>query len=163
MNAYLGAFVLPALHPSNTSDSLKSTINKIITDATAPYSFQFYHYVKTEVYSDFWAWYKDNNGPLDANHDHILGSRLLDGKALTENPTALKATLQKITPAGSISSHFMVGGKNVMNAQPRGGSNAVNPAWRKAYVHTGSLTFLFILYACIANWDRSSWGRVGPF
>jgi len=29
-----------------------------------------------------------------------------------------------------------VSGKGVHNAKPRGGSNAINPAWRKAYVHS---------------------------
>jgi hypothetical protein len=137
VNGYIGSFLLPVLHPSNSSDSLKSAVSKIITQATAPYPFQFFSSVKTKTYSDFWAWYSVNNGPLDANHDQVLGSRLFDGKALTANLTALKQTFQKVTPAGSITSVFMVGGKGVMNAQPRGGSNAVNPAWRKAYVHSG--------------------------
>lgn len=136
INSYIGTFLLPALHPSNSSDSLKSAINEIVTGATAPYPFQFFTSVTTQTYPDFWAWYSVSNGPLGANHDQILGSRLLDGKALTGNLTALKETYQKITPKGSITSIYLVGGKNVMNAQPRGGSNAVNPAWRKAYVHS---------------------------
>jgi hypothetical protein len=136
VNGYIGTFMLPPLHPANSSDSLKSAVNKIITEATAPYHFQFFSSVQTQTYPDFWAWYSVNNGPLGASHDQVLGSRLLDGKALTADVIALEETYQKFTPAGSITSVLLVGGKNVMNAQPRGGSNTVNPAWRKAYVHT---------------------------
>lgn len=136
IDGYIGAFSIPALHPSNSSDSLNAAITKLFSDATAAYPFQFFTSVTAQTYPDFWAWYSVNNGPNDAGHDQVLGSRLLDRKALTGNLTALKETFKAITPASSITSVYLVGGKNVMNAQPRGGSNAVNPAWRKAYVHS---------------------------
>ena len=136
VDGFIGTFLLPALHPSNSSDSLEAAIQKIVAEATAPYPLQFFTHFNTQTHPDFWAWYSVNNGPLDASHNQVLGSRLLDGKALTGDLIALKETFRKLTPAGSVTNVFLVGGNNVMNAQPRGGSNAVNPAWRKAYVHT---------------------------
>jgi hypothetical protein len=32
---------------------------------------------------------------------------------------------------------YMVSGKGVWNSKPRGGSDAVNPAWRKTLIHAG--------------------------
>ena len=136
VDGHYGAYLLPVFHPSNSSDSLKAAITKLFADATAPYPSQFFKSITVQTYPDFWAWYSVNNGPNDAGHNQVLGSRLLDEEALTGNFTALKETYKAITPPGSISSVYLVGGKNVMNAVPRGGSNAVNPAWRKAYVHS---------------------------
>ena len=136
VDGHLGVFLLPALHSSNSSDSLTATITNLFAEATAPYPFQFFKSITTQTYPDFWAWYSVNNGPNDAGHNQIVGSRLLDEKALTGNLTALKETYKAITPPGTTSCVYLVGGKNVMNAMPRGGSNAVNPAWRKAYVHS---------------------------
>lgn len=140
VNGYYGLFMLPALHPSNTSTSLAAALNKVLNEAIAPYPGQFYTSVTTQTWTDFWAFYSLNNGPLDGGHDQVLGSRLLDKKALT-NREAMKEAYKTFTANGSPASVYLVGGKNVMNARPRGGSNAVNSAWRKAYVHTSKLPF----------------------
>jgi len=127
--------MLPLLHPSNSSESLAAAIDKVLQESIAPYPGQFFSSITTQTYSDFWDFYSGNNGPLDGGHDQVLGSRLLDGKALT-NRTAMKEALKIVTADGDIFSVYLVGGKNVMDAKPRGGSNAVNSAWRKAYVHS---------------------------
>jgi hypothetical protein len=136
VDGFYGLFTMPLLHPSNSSDSLTAAVNTLFTDAMAPYPAQFFSGFETTLYPDFWGYYAINNGPLDAGHDQVLGSRLLDGKALTQNSTALKNAFKTATPPGHITSVYIVAGKNVQHAQPRGGSNAVNPAWRKAFVHT---------------------------
>ncbi len=140
VDGYLGIFLLPGLHPSNTSDSLAATINTLFADVTAPYPMQFFTSVTSNTYADFWAYYEPHNGPSDAGHDQVLGSRLLDKKALTGNLTALKQAFKAATPPGSVINAYLVGGKGVMDATPRGGSNAVNPAWRKAFVHAGKFS-----------------------
>lgn len=139
VNVYSASFNLPILHPSNTSASLAAALNKVLSEALAPYPGQFVSSVTIHSYSDFWEWYSVNNGPLDGGHDQVLGSRLLDGKALA-NQTALRETYKSLADAGIVSV-YLVGGKNVMNAKPRGGGNAVNSAWRKAYVHTREYLF----------------------
>jgi len=141
VDGFLGNFILPALHPSNTSDSLLAAINRLVNKSTAAYPGQFFITIYPTTYDDFWAYYQVTNGPLDAGHDQILGSRLLDGKALTHSFSDLKEAYKTATPAGSVTSAYLVGGHGVMNAKPRGGSNAVNPAWRKAYVHSGTVSF----------------------
>jgi hypothetical protein len=136
LNGFLGVFMLPVLHPSNSSSSFEAVLTKLIRDATAPYPYQFRSSVTMKSYPDFWGYYAINNGPLDAGHDQIIGSRLLDKQALTQNLTLLKESFKAATPAGHVTSAFLVSGKGVHNAKPRGGSNSVNPAWRKGYVHS---------------------------
>lgn len=138
VDAFFAPFLMPALHPENTSDSLVAAINKLFDEATAGAPIQFMRNVIPQAYPDFWAWYNISNGPLDAGFDQYLGSRLLDRKALTQNLTAVAAAFKAATPSGSVTSAYLVGGKGVMHAKPRGGSNAVNSAWRKAYVHSGT-------------------------
>jgi hypothetical protein len=74
---------------------------------------------------------------LDAGHNKIIGSWLLDGKAL-EDRKGLKKAYKQVAADGDMISAFMVGGKNVMNAESRGENNSVNSAWSRAYVHTGA-------------------------
>jgi hypothetical protein len=93
--------------------------------------------VTPTLYKDFYSYYAVNNGPLNAGFDIVLGSRLLDEETLTKNLTAVIEAFKTTTPPGSTTDVYLVGGKGVQNAVPRGGSNAVNPAWRKALAHTG--------------------------
>jgi hypothetical protein len=137
VDGFLGSFILPGLHPTNTSASLVAAITELMTGATSEYPGQFFTSLLPSTFEDFWEYYQGANGPLDAGHDQVLGSRLLDGNALTQNITALKEAYKAATPPGSITSAYLVGGRGVMNAKPRGGSNSVNSAWRKAFVHSG--------------------------
>ncbi|KAH0497556.1 hypothetical protein TgHK011_004854 [Trichoderma gracile] len=93
-------------------------------------------YVLPTAYDSWLAWFSNNYDTDPAGGSQYLVSRLLDGQALTGNQQKLKSALQAtLTPSGTIAA-FMVGGKGVHDARPRGGSNAVNPAWRSAYLHT---------------------------
>ena len=137
VDAYYGVFNLPLLYPANSSASLAAAISDVFATATAAYPLQFIKSVTPTLYKDFYSWYIINNGPLDAGFDVVVGSRLLDEEALTSNLTAVKEAFQVATPPGSSSNVYLVGGKGVWNAVPRGSSDAVNPAWRKALVHCG--------------------------
>jgi len=139
IDGVVGSFIMPVLHPENTSESINATLYKIFGQATAGAP-QYLFSATPTMYPDFWAWYSINNGPLDAGFDEYLGSRLLGEQALTENLTALAEAYKAATPMGGMTSAYLVGGHGVMNAKPRGGSNAVNSAWRKAYVHAGMLS-----------------------
>jgi len=70
----------------------------------------------------------------EAGDDLVLGSRLLDAATLTGNFTALKEAIIGFTGTQG-SALFLLGGKGVADAVPRGGSDAVNPAWRKSLAH----------------------------
>ena len=69
--------------------------------------------------------------------------RSLDRKSLTGNRTALKEALIVTSKTGLVLGH-LVGGKGVHDAKIEGGSNAVNPAWRSAYLHTGLYCPIFL-------------------
>jgi len=130
--------MLPLLHPSNSSESLAAALSKVMEEAKALHPGEFFSGITLTTYDSFWDWYVPNNGPLDAGQNQILGSRLLDGKALSDRE-GLKKAYKTFTSDGSIAALFLVGGKKVWNSDVRGGSNAVNPGWRKAYVHTRKL------------------------
>lgn len=142
VDAYYGVFSLPLLYPGNSSASLAAAIGDVFASATAAYPFRFMKSVTPTLYKDFYTWYAINNGPLDAGFDIVVGSRLLDEEALTSNLTAVKEAFKTATPPGSSSQVHLVRGKGVWDVVPRGGSDAVNPAWRKALVHSSKSPFL---------------------
>ncbi|KAK3375929.1 hypothetical protein B0T24DRAFT_572387 [Lasiosphaeria ovina] len=101
----------------------------------------FVFYTNATYYPSFGAWYEENYDPSPVGYENIMGSRLLDGPSLTDNATATKLALERFADGGQ-ATVYMVSGKGVWHAQPRGGSNAVNPAWRRTYVHaTASVSF----------------------
>lgn len=138
VDAYGGGFMLQQLHLSNTSTSLESTISKLFADATVAYPGQFFSTVTMKSFPDFWGWYSLNSGPHAAGGETVLGSRLIDEDTLTRNLTALKEAYKVATPPGQLTMMLLVGGKGVRNAKPRGGSNSVNPVWRKASIHSST-------------------------
>jgi len=74
-----------------------------------------------------------------AGVDKVVGSWLLPADTLTDED--FKDTL--MTFLGESGGRlYMVSGKGVWDAEPRGGGDAVNPAWRKALVHAGMSCWL---------------------
>jgi hypothetical protein len=88
------------------------------------------------TYYDWWNSHRDQGTYGD---DVLIGSRLLDGPSLAKPAAEVKTMLKSSVRDGSVANVIMAAGKNVWNAKPRGGGNAVNPAWRKAYLHFSSL------------------------
>lgn len=74
VSAYAGNFFMPMLSPTNSSDSLAAAVTNVFNNATAPYPGQFQTLVIPKTYPDFYAWFKDNNGPLDGGFDGLVGS-----------------------------------------------------------------------------------------
>lgn len=135
VGAFEGEFVLPVLSHYNTSASVEAALNPIFANINATYPNQWEFSVNTTTYSSFYEWYKDFNGPDYAGIDLAVGSRLLDEKALTSNLTALRVGLQNSFAPGNGGQINLVSGKGVRDAVPRGGSDAVLPAWRESLVH----------------------------
>ena len=89
------------------------------------------------AYDSFIDWYSENLDPGSAGYGVYLRSRLLDRETLEGDQEALKQAIEPTlgNPASGLQA-FMLGGEGVRDARPRGGSNSVLPAWRKAHVLT---------------------------
>ncbi|KAI1378991.1 FAD-binding domain-containing protein [Hypoxylon crocopeplum] len=82
-------------------------------------------------YPSFQAWFDIHYDQDTAGTDRWIGSHLVDAESLTRNTTAAGEAFKIFQ-----GSAYLVAGKGVNNAKPRGGSNAVNPSWRRAIVHS---------------------------
>ncbi len=96
----------------------------------------------TTFFPSFNEWYRVNYDPTLTGFENIVGSRLLNRDALTTDPMSVKVAIAKFSAWGQ-AEVFMVSGKGVHDAKPRGGGNAVLPAWRNAYVHASQFLLLF--------------------
>ncbi|KAI1194277.1 hypothetical protein F5X97DRAFT_311609 [Nemania serpens] len=86
--------------------------------------------VDVSPYPSFQSWFSIWYDQNPAGDDEYVGSRLLDKEALAFNSTALGEIF-----GTSGASAYLVAGKGVHDAKPRGGSISVTPSWRKAIVH----------------------------
>lgn len=89
-------------------------------------------------YDSFLAWYSENFDQDRPGANVYLASRLLGKQAFGDYKALGEAVAAASKPNGGMS-YFYVAGKGVQEAKPAGGSNAVHPAWRKAYVHARKL------------------------
>lgn len=135
IGALSGSFFLPSLFPSNSSASLSAALAPIVANISATYPNQFFFSSNATSWPSFYDWWSVNSGPNNAGYDLLFGSRLLDERALTANITALKEAIKGATAPGLGSGALLVSGKGVRDVVPRGGSDAVLPAWRKSFVH----------------------------
>ncbi|KAJ6445442.1 FAD-binding, type 2 [Purpureocillium lavendulum] len=85
-------------------------------------------------YKTFLEWYNENHDAGSGGGSSYVASRLLERDVLQGNSTRFPSALKEAFKANKRFDIFMVGGKGVRDAQPRGGSNAVHPAWRRAAV-----------------------------
>lgn len=129
-----GAFLMPD-PTAGAPDALFAPITAKIK-STWP-STIFFSANETQ-YPTFYDWWSSHRDQGTYGTDILVGSRLLDGPSLTKPAAEVKTMLKGAMGNGGVASTVMAAGKNVWNAKPRGGGNAVNPAWRKAYLHFSS-------------------------
>jgi len=127
------------LHTSNTSQ-IEDVLSPIFTHMKNTW-FNITIATNTTAYPNFNSWYHEHFDPSPVGTEILVVSRLLDAKALSGDPNATRRALEKFT-SGGYGTMFLVSGKGVHEAKPRGGSNAVLPAWRRAYVHSSEYIFL---------------------
>ncbi|KAK0729871.1 hypothetical protein B0H67DRAFT_13871 [Lasiosphaeris hirsuta] len=89
---------------------------------------------ETTEYPSFYAWFQDYFDTSAAGTNTFVGSRLLGREALAGNVSRNAEVLARFA-GGGIGTAYLVSGKGVRDARPRGGGDAVLPAWRRAYVH----------------------------
>jgi hypothetical protein len=87
------------------------------------------------VFPSFLSWYREHHDTTPTGNDTFVGSRLLDRRALTANLTASAHAFGRLS-SGGVATAYLVSGKGVRDARPRGGGDAVLPVWRRAYVHS---------------------------
>jgi hypothetical protein len=140
-SSFLGNFMLPVLSPLNTSLSLSSALLPILNNISSTYPDVSIFSSNVTEYPIFHAWWLENNGPYYAGLELVIGSRLLSAPALSDI-SAIETALKGVLSVPEIPLNFyLLGGKGITDALPRGGSDAVNPAWRKAIVHAVTGTF----------------------
>ncbi|KAK3991555.1 Tetrahydrocannabinolic acid synthase, partial [Cladorrhinum sp. PSN332] len=129
---------------ASSSQTILSHVNPIFAHINSAFPY-FTFYADVKSYPSFGAWYEENYDPSPVGHSNVMGSRLLSAESLTANLTATKIAFEKFSSGGQATA-YVVSGRGVWNAKPRGGSNgtAVNPAWRKGVVvHATASVFNF--------------------
>ncbi|KAI1360344.1 hypothetical protein F5Y08DRAFT_52124 [Xylaria arbuscula] len=125
-----GEFMI--LDTQDTSD-MEAIWEPIIAhvNATWPSAFSA---ISVNPYPSFKSWYDLFYDQGVTGYDEYVGSRLLDEKALTTLDSVDVGQAFKLSEGSA----YLVAGKGVHNAKPRGGSTSVTPTWRKAVVHAVS-------------------------
>jgi hypothetical protein len=93
-----------------------------------------------------------NTNDNNTDSELVVGSRLISADVLRD-PDALETALRGVAPSdmGGLDLNFyLLGRKGIVDAVPRGGSDAVNLAWRRALVHEADPYEL--------NWQPAFWG-----
>lgn len=144
-----GIFFMPNPSPENTAASVVAALQPILDHMTATWPSYLFQ-ISNTTFPQFNDFFVVGSGPSTARIDSMIGSGLLDAEVCypsypsplnsftnwfqaLNNVKAIRHVMSGMPPNGRAPS--FVGGKGVKNAIPRGGSDAVNPAWRNALVH----------------------------
>lgn len=93
--------------------------------------------VNYTAYPSFLKYWNGHHDADTAGADMYVGSHLVDAESL-ENATAVAEAYRATEMIGG-GTAFLVAGRGVRDAKPRGGSNGVGSAWRKALIHASKL------------------------
>ena len=135
-----GAFGILALQDTHDEEDFLALMGPIAEEAKERFPESNVTFAPMfEKYDSFLDWFKvyDDQSPAGANV--WMGSRLLDEEALKGDLEKLAGNLDRLGDDGGSLMVHLVAGKGVHKAKPRGGENAVLPAWRKAYAHSRKL------------------------
>ncbi|KAI8669916.1 hypothetical protein LRP88_01637 [Fusarium phalaenopsidis] len=128
----LGQFIVQDVEDPEYTEKIWKPINETIQTR---WSGAVQLLVGKEEYPSFLKWFDVHYDQDTAGNSSYLVSRLLSKEALDGDQDALKGALKSaMEPSGGMGA-FLVAGKGVRDAKPRGGSDSVNPGWRKSYVH----------------------------
>ena len=133
----VATFVAGFIHFNKTDPAETIQLLTPITDNVKSRWPSYFEILTPTPYDNFEAWSAVHYDRSAAGHAQWVGSHLLDYNALTNNLTALADAYKQLNVQG-VCTAYLLGGRGVINAEPRGGSNAVNPGWRKAYVHASA-------------------------
>lgn len=129
----MGQFILQDAEDTQYLDNILAPLNQTIQTR---WSGGVQMIVGNVAYGSFLEWFDDHYDQGTAGNSSYLVSRLLDKPALQHDQASLaKAVKAAMSVSGGLGA-FIVSGKGVHDAKPRGGSDAVNPGWRTSYVHS---------------------------
>jgi hypothetical protein len=137
-----GIAISPLIEGNYTEHHLDSELEPVFQYIKETWPQVIFQTVKTQ-FPSFHSWYLVNNDPTPAGFQGYLGSRLLDRKAVTVNLTASKLAYEA-SAEGGLAVAYVLSGKGVWDAKPRGGGNSVCPAWRRAIVYSSKLAISVI-------------------
>jgi hypothetical protein len=127
-----------ALYDPASASTLEELLTPFIRHVNETYSKQTTTKATSTVFSNFYSMFLEYADDDGAGVDKVVGSRLLPPETLTEDAFS-DALMDFLGDAGG--RLYMVSGKGVWDAEPRGGSDAVSPAWRKALIHAGKSSY----------------------
>ncbi|TVY92958.1 putative FAD-linked oxidoreductase [Lachnellula willkommii] len=127
--SFEGVFALP--NPSDPN-ALEDLWTPIYSHINATWANQTTTKATSTVFPNLYSLFLQYADDSTAGVDKVVGSWLLPPEILTED-AMMPALVDFLGEAGG--RLYMVSGRGVWDAQPRGGSDAVNPAWRKALIH----------------------------
>lgn len=135
--SFKAIFVL--YNPPSTG-TLEELLEPFICHINETYSNQITTKATSKTFPNFYSMFLQYADDAGAGVDKVVGSRLLPPDTLREEAfmDALKTFL-----GDSGGRLYMVSGKGVWDSKPRGGSDAVNPAWRKTLIHAGKSDWMF--------------------
>jgi hypothetical protein len=124
-----------SMHDTDNENDILGLFTPIVEHVNSQWPGELIFLPSIKKYGSFLEWFNANRDTNLVGNNAYFASWLLGKDALTLSPTNLKnAVKMSVERTGAFTSFFL-SGKAVQNAQPRGGSNAVLPAWRKSYVH----------------------------
>jgi hypothetical protein len=135
--SFQGVFALP---DASSAISLADIWAPFWAHVNETYPNQTTTKVVSNLFPNLYAMYEKYADPSKAGVDKVVGSWLLPPGTLTKNEDFSDALITFMGDAGA--RLYMVSGQGVWDVLPRGGSDAVNPAWRKALIHAGELLIL---------------------
>jgi len=130
---YSVSMILPDSQDPTDADAVWEPILTHV-NATWPGALASYD---VKPYGSFLSFFNDHHDTNPAGDNHWSGSRLVDPETLRNKVREVRDALQAMagTDVLQVVLPFLLSGEGVWNAKPRGGGNAVVPAWRKAMAH----------------------------
>ena len=137
VSGYVGQFLMPN---ATSADLLKATsfLREYVSSITGVIAV-----FAPAQYPSLYAWYKIDKNTNPVGNNEAIASRLLDAKALSD-VKALRAAMETSLPAGGLVNVNLVSGPGLWHAKPPGGSDSVNPGWRKSYLEYGMFRFIVL-------------------
>ncbi|KAL6884721.1 hypothetical protein GGI43DRAFT_432980 [Trichoderma evansii] len=121
-----------ALYDPDSPSTLGSFLEPYVNQIKYNYSSQITTKVTSTIFPNFRSMFLEYADDKGAGVDKVVGSWLLPPGTLKEYAFG-EALVDFLGPTGG--RLYIVSGTGVWDAKPRGGGDAVNPAWRNALVH----------------------------